>query len=46
MVLQTVKEIRHIVGLLCKGFEEEMLALFAAIEVSKQRPLAPIWEKR
>lgn len=34
MFLQIVKEIRHFVGLLCDGFEEELLALFAATEAS------------
>jgi hypothetical protein len=33
-VLQTVKEICHFVGLLCEGFEEELLALFTTIEAS------------
>jgi hypothetical protein len=33
-VLQTMKEIRHIVGFPCEGFEEELLPLFVAIEVS------------
>lgn len=32
-MLQTVKKIRHIVGLSCEAFEEELMALFAAIEV-------------
>jgi len=33
-VLQIVKEIRYFVELSCDGFEEELLALFVAIEVS------------
>lgn len=33
-VLLIVKEIRYFVGLSCKGFEEELLALFTAIEAS------------
>jgi hypothetical protein len=33
-VLQTVKEIRHFVLLLCKAFKEELLALFTAIKAS------------
>jgi hypothetical protein len=33
-VLQTMKEIRHFVGLSCEGFEKELLPLFTAIEVS------------
>jgi hypothetical protein len=44
-----LKEIRHVVGLLCEGFEEELPALFAAIEastLSRLRPLALVWEKR
>lgn len=32
-VLQTAKKICHIVGLLCEAFEEELMALFASIEV-------------
>jgi hypothetical protein len=33
-VLLTMKEILYIVGLSCEGFEEELLALFGAIEAS------------
>lgn len=36
-VLQTLKEICHVMGISCEGFEEELLALFAAIEASNSK---------
>jgi hypothetical protein len=35
-----VKEIGHFVGLSCKCFEEELLALFAAIELSRSKQVS------
>lgn len=40
-VLQKVKDFRHYVWLSCEGFEEELMALFTAIEASRyQKDLA------
>jgi hypothetical protein len=36
-VLQIVEQILHIVGLSCEGFEEELVALFAAIEAGQSK---------
>jgi hypothetical protein len=35
-----MKEICHVVGLSCEGFEEELVALFAAIEASNSKQAA------
>jgi len=39
-VLQTVKEIRHSVGLSGEGFEEELLALFTGIKASRSNQVS------
>lgn len=48
-VLYTVKKSRHIVGLSCESFEEELMALFVAIEVGhleQASPHVPVLEKK
>jgi hypothetical protein len=42
-VLQIVKKINHIVGLSCEGFEEELMALFTAIEVGHSEQVLASW---
>jgi hypothetical protein len=32
-----VKSLRHILGLSCEGFEDELMALFTAIEASRHQ---------
>jgi hypothetical protein len=45
-LLQIVKDIRHIVEISCEGFDEELMALFMAIDASniqRNYTLVPIW---
>lgn len=39
-VVQRVKNLCHLVGLSCDGFEDQMLALFSAIEASRNHTFA------
>lgn len=36
-VVERVKNLCHVVGLLCEGFEDQLLALFPAIKASTHR---------
>jgi hypothetical protein len=41
--MQTVEKICRIVGLLCEGFEEDLVTLFVAIEASHSDQASVSW---